>query len=441
MLDIVAWARRFVSTPSVSRDGNAASAALAAELLEEAGASPRRVPAIHDGREHFTVLADLGPAPEADSDGLLLVTHLDTVPPGDPALWTETGGDPFRPVEKDDRLYGLGSADAKVDLVCKAAALAELDPGLLARPLRVAGTFAEEIGLVGARWLVGSGHTRGFRYALVGEPSELAAIRAHKGYSVWQARIPLEPAASRSGGVVDEELVGRSAHSSTPHLGTNAIEAALERLAANDVRGVVALEGGGAVNQIPASCALRALVNGAGAPAAGEVFGVEPLVAFHLAWRDLLARLAETKDLDFDPDCTVGNLGRIVLRDGAAELGFDLRPIPGVDARAALEPLEEQAELRMVRVNPALATPRESKLVAAVVAAQHKLGQEEQVTTKATCTEAGLLAEAGLEAVVIGAGASVGNVHRPNEHTRISQLGRARDLYREVITSLCVEAA
>ena len=38
----------------------------------------------------------------------------------------------------------------------------------------------------------------------------------------------------------------------------------------------------------------------------------------------------------------------------------------------------------------------------------------------------------------MGAGVSVGNVHRPNEHTRISQLLRARELYREVIGRLCV---
>ncbi len=61
MLDIVAWARRFVATPSVSRDGNEAIAKLACELLSEVGAEPRLLPACHGGTEHFTVLADLGP--------------------------------------------------------------------------------------------------------------------------------------------------------------------------------------------------------------------------------------------------------------------------------------------------------------------------------------------------------------------------------------------
>ncbi len=438
MLDILAWARRFVATPSVSRDGNDAIASLACELLTEAGAAPRRIPTMHEGREHFTVLADLGPPPDQAGAGLLLLTHLDTVPPGDSALWTETGGDPFAPTERDGRLYGLGSADAKVDLVCKAAALAELDPARLTRPLRVVGSFAEEIGLVGARCLVEAGYTRGFGYALVSEPSELRAIRAHKGYSVWCARIPL-PHTSASGRADDECCAGTSAHSSTPQLGANAIDAALERLAAPDVRGVFALEGGGSVNQVPAACRLGVLREDASA-AARDAYAVEPLLAFHLAWRNLLARLAEHKDADFDPDHTVGNLGRATLADGAAELHFDLRPIPGVDPEEALAPLAEYAELSCVRANPPLATPSGSPLLRAVRDAQRAVGLPECVTTKATCTEAGLLAEAGLEALVLGAGPSVGNVHRPNEHTRIAELTKARDLYHALLTSFCMEA-
>jgi acetylornithine deacetylase/succinyl-diaminopimelate desuccinylase-like protein len=42
---------------------------------------------------------------------------------------------------------------------------------------------------------------------------------------------------------------------------------------------------------------------------------------------------------------------------------------------------------------------------------------------------------------VLGAGPSVGNVHKPNEHTRIPELFLARDLYRSVIEQLCIEDA
>jgi len=439
MPDVVAWARRFVATPSVSRDGNEAIAKLAAELLTEVGAEPHLIPVAHRGVTHFTLQADLGPPAERDGDGLLLVTHLDTVPPGDAALWTETDGDPFRPTEKDGLLYGLGSADAKVDLVCKAAALARLRGRKLRRPLRVVGTFAEEVGLIGARWLVESGHVRGFRQALVGEPSELAAIRAHKGYSVFEAQIPLPRVGAHMGRVERGEIAGHSAHSSTPHLGRNAIETAIERLRQADTRGVIALDGGGATNQVPAACTLARLVDGDGATPE-DVRDARPLVAFQQSWRALLARLAEVKDPDFDPDCTVGNLGRVTLRDGVCTLTFDLRPIPGTDPEAVVSCLEELADIRCLRTNPPLETPADSELVCAVVRAQRAAGRPERVETKATCTEAGLLSAAGLDAIVLGAGTSVGNVHRPNEHTRLAELEQAAELYAAAIADLCAEA-
>ena len=98
------------------------------------------------------------------------------------------------------------------------------------------------------------------------------------------------------------------------------------------------------------------------------------------------------------------------------------------------------AEIECVRANPALDTPSEGPLLAAIAAAQQAVGLGRRIATKATCTEAGLLATAGLEAVVLGPGESVGNVHRPNECTRMSQLWQARDLYRETIRRLCIDA-
>ena len=188
MADLVAWAERFIATPSESRLGNAAIADVAGELLRELGLAADLESVHAGGATHHAVLCETG----AGSDAiLLLVTHLDTVPPGDSAAWTATGGDPFRPTRDGDRLYGLGSADAKVDFVCKAHALAA-ERGSLTRGVRLVGTFGEEIGMLGARWLVESGLTRGATRALVGEPSELAIVHAHKGYAVYEARVRLE---------------------------------------------------------------------------------------------------------------------------------------------------------------------------------------------------------------------------------------------------------
>lgn len=453
-LDLVAWAERFVSTPSVSSDGNSAMAACACELLAEAGIEARREATRVDGVVHETVIADLGPR-EAPH-GVLLVTHLDTVPPGELSAWTATGGDPWKPVRDGDRLYGLGSADAKVDLVCKAAGLAQLEHSRLRRPVRLVGSFGEEVGMLGARWLVEQGLASGYRYALVGEPSELVAIHAHKGRSVYRARIPLDQVAVAGAAVQATSFGGRSAHSSSPELGENAIDAALSALADEDVVGLVALEGGDATNKVPDRCALSvarrcalSVARRSALPAArgGDPGGTSqardavPLVRFHAAWHGILSELRSRRDPSFDPDHSVGNLGRAELAGGVAVLEFDLRPIPGVEAADALAPLEELARIECVRANPPLGTPVDSPLVNAVVGAQQALGLGRRLGTKATCTEAGVLSQAGLDAVVIGPGLSVGNVHRPNEYTRISELGQARDLYGKVIRALCIEEA
>ena len=429
-LDFPGWVDRFIATPSVSRDGNLDVSKLACALLREVGLEPAVWDAETPGPPQRNVLADLGPGGgEGGEDGLLLLTHLDTVPPGDLERWTATGGDPYRPTRRGDRLYGLGSADAKVDFVCKAAALAALDRSRLTRRLRIVGTFGEEIGLLGARELVAGGGTEGFRYALVGEPSEGVAMTAHKGYAVFRARLPrLGAAPGRSSRLerVREEYTGVAAHSSTPALGKNAIELALERIAAGEVRGVADLVGGAAVNQVPERCSVELWL---GPPGAQAGYPTAPLVAFHRAFERFEAELSTPRDPRFDPDHSVASLGRVAFEDARPVFDFDVRPVPGVDPAAAVAALERVAQVECVRQNPPLATREDGPLVRAVARAQRACGRAPRIGTKPTCTEAGLLAEAGLEVVVIGAGSSIGNVHRPNEYTRISELWHMRDVY------------
>jgi acetylornithine deacetylase/succinyl-diaminopimelate desuccinylase-like protein len=434
MPDLLHWAQRFIATPSVSSLGNAAIAGVAAELLEELRIDARVESVLIDGVLQHAVIAERGP--RAGGSGLLLVTHLDTVPPGDPADWTSTGGDPYRPRREGDRLFGLGSADVKPDFVCKALALSDLGARDLRRPVRLVGTFGEEIGLQGARWLVESGALEDMRYALVGEPSDLVAIHAHKGYAKFEARVRCRPVA---GGKREWlRLRGESAHSSTPELGRNAIESALESLAKADVDGVIDLCGGSAVNQVPDACELE-LTRTSAAGERTDALDPAPLLAFHGAWRRLMADLTREQNACFAPAHALGNLGKVERMEGGFRFAFDLRTLPGQEANALAAPLARVAEIVCTRSNPPLATPRDCTLMRRLAAAQRSCGVAERSGTKGTCTEAGLLAEAGLECAVFGPGVSIGNIHRPNEHTRVSQLAHARDVYRDVIRRFCVD--
>jgi acetylornithine deacetylase len=135
---------------------------------------------------------------------ILLNAHIDTVPPGDPALWTHP---PFGADLVNGRVYGRGSCDMKGGLTTHLAALDALaDCGIrLKGDVTVAATVGEEDGGLGALSTV----LRGYRAdaALVTEPTRLALVTACQGSLVFRLA-----------------LTGRSAHAATRDEGVSAVE-------------------------------------------------------------------------------------------------------------------------------------------------------------------------------------------------------------------------
>jgi succinyl-diaminopimelate desuccinylase len=185
--------------------------------------------------------------------GLALVTHLDTVPGGESTYWTETGGDPWKATLKDDRLYGLGSADTKLDFLCKLLALEKVGVKNLKLPLALIGTFGEERSLGGARWLRDSGRMTP-KFAAIGEPCELKAVVAHKGILYMRALFKTSVGGKRSSPFLTEHFRGKAAHGSMPHLGRNAIEKAIRWMRDRKGTEVAEIHGGTVHNVVPESC-------------------------------------------------------------------------------------------------------------------------------------------------------------------------------------------
>jgi acetylornithine deacetylase/succinyl-diaminopimelate desuccinylase-like protein len=361
-------ARQLIAANTVSANGTRQAADLLASLWGHAGLAVRRqvVEEIH-----VNVLG--GPGGDAHGPGgVLLVTHLDTVPAG-PGWAT----DPWTLTEKDGFFYGLGAADVKLDALCKAEAARRLQGRKFSRPFWLLGTFGEEVGLRGARHFASSDLFREVapRDVLCGEPSELQLITAHKGYAVVRCTVRDKKArlvSSAGPGVEELRFGGKAAHSSTPHLGVNAIEKALA-WAKSSGAPVIAARGGTSSNVVPASCTLHVPApreNGAPQPEEVRFLPAQPLRPN--LWRALatMGALAELwqellpKDTDgqFDPPGAVGGLNVIESKEaeapppdaiyGAAEVTAQLdgRLLPRHDPDAVAALFVQQAQSWVARL-------------------------------------------------------------------------------------------
>jgi acetylornithine deacetylase len=180
---------------------------------------------------------------------LLFDAHQDTVPVEGMTI------EPFTPVVDAGRLYGRGACDIKGGLAAMLVAFARLvrERPAGAASVVMACTVDEEFTHTGSSMLAATPH--GADLAIVAEPTQLQIVNCHKGAVRWKVRTH-----------------GVACHSSTPHLGVNAIyrmadvvralaahAAELAADAPHPVLGTPSLsvgriEGGQSVNVVPHLC-------------------------------------------------------------------------------------------------------------------------------------------------------------------------------------------
>jgi acetylornithine deacetylase/succinyl-diaminopimelate desuccinylase family protein len=171
------------------------AAAFLAQRLREAGFAVE-IDAFKPGRTNVIARLANGEGPT-----FAFNTHIDVVPAGEG--WT---GNPFEITERDGKLYGRGSCDAKGPLVAMLEAMRMLAADRDAWRGELMGVFVsdEEVGSMGARHFAAAKPK--IDYAVIGEPTSNSIVIAHKGSMRPIVRVH-----------------GVSAHSSTPDLGENAI--------------------------------------------------------------------------------------------------------------------------------------------------------------------------------------------------------------------------
>jgi acetylornithine deacetylase len=330
--------------------------------------------ALTAGNAKRNLLATRGEGP----GGLVLAGHTDTVPL-DEALWSVN---PFRLTEKDGRLYGLGSTDMKSFFPLIMEALKSFEGVTFRQPLIVLATADEETSMQGARTLAELGRPKA-RCAVIGEPTGMRPIHAHKGIMMESI-----------------DLLGRSGHSSNPDLGRNALDAMHEV--------------------------------------------ISELILFRQSLQQRYhSPLFSIPRPTLNLGCIHGgdNPNRIC---GQCRLEFDLRLLPGMEIAAMREEILQRvlpiAERHDVKATikplfaglPAFYTDPANELVKT---AERLTGNS--AASVAFGTEAPLLQRLGMDTIILGPG-DIDQAHQPDEYLALDRLQPCIDTLRGLIRHYCL---
>lgn len=366
-LSSVDWLRRLVAFDTTSAKSNLALIEAVADYLDGFGIRARLVH--NDERDKANLYATIGPQ---DRGGVVLSGHSDVVPvAGQP--WRT---DPFALHEADGKLYGRGAADMKGFIACVLAAVPALMERSLATPLHIALSYDEEVGCIGVRRLLDMirAELPLPTAVIVGEPTGMRVVNAHKGISVQTTTV-----------------TGRDGHSSAPDRGVSAIGYAAEiiRFLAGLARELAARAGADPRFDPPGTT-----IN------VGTIWGG---TAVNIIARECSFRWEFRSIPDADPAGVLARFDAFV----AAEILPRMRQVHP-DASVVTETRAGSPALRAEPDSPAESLAR-------------RLTGANEAHAVAFVCEAGLFRQAGIPAVVCGPG-EISQAHQPNEYVARDQL-------------------
>ncbi|HVJ72471.1 MAG TPA: acetylornithine deacetylase [Casimicrobiaceae bacterium] len=384
--ELAAWEtiRTLVGFDTTSRESNLALIHWVRDYL--AGFGIASTLTYDDDRRKANLFATL-PARDgnATTGGIVLSGHTDVVPvDGQP--WST---DPFAATQVGDRVHGRGVTDMKSFSATGLALVPLFLSRGLSRPLHFALSYDEEVGCIGVRRLIAELPARGVAPAgcIVGEPTGMRLVVAHKGKKSWRCRVR-----------------GHEAHSSLTPRGVNAVEiacqivahlAAMARRYRDDGRRddgydvpyttvhVGTIRGGTALNIVPRDCTFDFEVR-------------------HLPFDDPETMFAEVRDFAAR---FVPAMQAVAPDTGIA---FDaLSSLPGFDTHDG----------------------------SAITALGHALAGAEGVGKVSFGTEASLFHGAAIPTVICGPG-HIDQAHQPDEWVSLDQLARCEAFMRRLAARL-----
>ena len=357
-----------ISFDTTSRNSNLALIHFIQDVLQSRGVAVELV--MNPEGDKANLYATIG---DPAKPGIVLSGHTDVVPV-DGQDWST---DPFVAEIRQGRLYGRGSCDMKGFI---AACLAMTDHYVAAdlpMPIHFAFSFDEEVGCIGVHSLLDELAARPIQplACVVGEPTDMQVIRAHKGMLAKRCHIH-----------------GCAGHSSLPDKGVNAILQAaylitkLEQLH-RQIRDngpfdpifepphttihVGRIKGGTAMNIIPERCQF---------------------------------------DFEF----------RNLPHQNPKKLFSKIKDYANNELLPSMKAISDQSDIhwQTLAYYPGLDTPESAKINQWL---KSTLQQERPSGGVSYGTEAGLFADLGIPTVVCGPG-SIDQAHRPDEYVSIKQL-------------------
>jgi acetylornithine deacetylase len=378
--------RTLVSYDTTSRESNLALIHWVRDYLASHGIGSQLT--YDDERRKANLFATL-PAQDGNTTvgGIVLSGHTDVVPvDGQP--WDTA---PFEVTQVGDRLHGRGVTDMKSFSATGLALVPELLRRGLARPLHFALSYDEEVGCIGVRRLIADIVARGIKPAgcIVGEPTGMQVVVAHKGKRAYRCRVR-----------------GHEAHSSLTPLGVNAVQVASEvvNFLVQMARRFRDRGGFDAAYDVPYTTVHAGLIRG------GTALNIVP--------RDCQFDF-EIRHLPFDdPDTLLAEVRRFAATlqpemhavDPHTHIEFDhLSTLPGFDTHGG----SEIAEL------------------ARACSGTHEYGKV------SFGSEAAHFHNNGVATIICGPG-HIAQAHQPNEWVTLEQLAQCEAFMRRLADRVCV---
>ncbi len=389
--DSIDWLTRLIAFDTVSRHSNLALIDDVKAYCEQLGLTVDLT--FNDAKNKANLFVTVPAGKDADevNHGLVLSGHTDVVPV-DGQDWTS---EPFTATIRGDKLYGRGACDMKGFIACALTLLPQAvklsNAGQLRRPLHLALSFDEEVGCLGAPLLLADLKARGITpdYCIVGEPTNMAMVVAHKGIAVYRCRVH-----------------GKSGHSSLTAQGVNAISYASRLIGYVDelAQEISHRSDNDALFDVPYSTLSVGTIQG------GTATNIVPkLCEFTFDYRNL-------------PHMTQDDILAPIAAK-VAELSAQMQ------ARAAdtgIELLQEESV-------PAMTDNDSAELQALIIA----LTGDDTRHKVAYATEGGQFTNSGIPTIICGPG-SIEQAHKADEYVALSEMVRCDEFLQKLLNSCAI---